>query len=193
MKNITKSESNTRENAKKLLARIIKGNSMQDIYEFVHNNCWKDLGSDSLQECVDKYDVQSYSTFRRNYNAAIYQKDYLPETVVGSINESALRVICQKKHSTKIKLAVAKKILKADRGLENITGKDIEVFIQNSKIVLSTKQMTKASELAQLMVTDGYLNEIEEYIEQNKMGSKKRAAFIKRIGAKVWCELKQEG
>lgn len=176
----------------KMLERIIITNSIQDMYEFVHNECWKDLGLDSLQECADKYDGPSYSTFRRNYNAAVYQKTYLPGTVVGSINESALRVICKKKYSTKIKLAVAQKILKAEKRLANITEKDIEAFIQNSKIVLSPTQMTKASELAQLMVTDECLDQIEGFIEQTKMGSKKRAAFIKQIGVKVWSELKSE-
>ncbi len=193
MKNINEIKLSVREHAEKLLAQIIESRKMLDMYEFVHNECWRDLSFDSLQECVDEYDCPSYSTFRRNYNAAVYQITYLPGTVVGVIKESTLRVICKKEHRAKIKLAVAQKILKADKGLENITEKDIEAFIQSTKIVLSPKQMTKAFELAQLMVTNECLDEIDDYIEQTKMSSKKQAAFIKQIGVKVWSELKQEG
>lgn len=193
MKNTNEIKLSAREHAEKLLAQIIKSRKMLDMYEFVHNECWRDLSFDSLQECVDEYDCPSYSTFRRNYNAAVYQITYLPGTVVGVIKESTLRVICKKEHSAKIKLAVAQKILKADKGLENITEKDIEAFIQSTKIVLSPKQMTKAFELAQLMITNECLDEIDDYIEQTKMSSKKQAAFIKQIGVKVWGELKQEG
>ena len=193
MKNSTETQLSAREHAEKLIAQVCETGKMLDMYEFVNNKCWEDLGFDSLQECVDKHDVPSYSTFRRNYNAAAYQKTYLPGTVVGSINESALRAICKKTCITKIKLAVAQKILKADKGLENITEKDIAAFIQSTKIVLSPKQMTKALELAQLMITNECLDEIDEYIEQTKMSSKKRNAFIRQIGVKVWGELKQEG
>ena len=78
MKNTNEIKLSAREHAEKLLAQIIKSRKMLDMYEFVHNECWRDLSFDSLQECVDEYDCPSYSTFRRNYNAAVYQCIFWP-------------------------------------------------------------------------------------------------------------------
>ncbi len=188
--NAINSSESKKAKAKRLIAQISETGEMLDMYEFVENKYWRQLGLNSLQKCIDKYEVPSYDTFRRNYNAAAYQKKYLPGTEVGVIKESALRVICKKEHSAKIKLAVAQKILKAGQELNNITKNDIEAFIKGSKIVLGSKQKNKASEFAQLLVTDECFNQIEDYIEQNKMGPKKRNVFYKQIGLKVWSELK---
>ena len=188
--NAINSSESKKAKAKRLIAQISETGEMLDMYEFVENKYWRQLGLNSLQKCIDKYEVPSYDTFRRNYNAAAYQKKYLPGTEVGVIKESTLRVICKKEHSAKIKLAVAQKILKAGQELNNITKNDIEAFIKGSKIVLGSKQKNKASEFAQLLVTDECFNQIEDYIEQNKMGPKKRNVFYKQIGLKVWSELK---
>ncbi|MCX7092028.1 MAG: hypothetical protein NTY50_01065 [Methylobacter sp.] len=179
--------------AKKLIANIIKSDNMLDIYTFVHSKAWELLGFNSLPECI-KNDpkLPCYSKMLRIHKAVVFQKTYLPDTEVGSIKEGVLRPICAGIHTEVIRKRVAVKILKSEKGLDQLKKKDIETFIKSSKIVLSTKQKNKASEFAQLMITPQYSRKIEQYIEQTKMGPKRRDVFIRQIGLKVRSELKNE-
>lgn len=175
-----------------LIANIIKNKGMQDIYEFMKEESWKDYDCNSLTECINKYPgLPAYSTMLRHYKMVEYQLMYLPGTKIGDFKRSVFRTICEGKLSDKIKARVAAKILNSNKEFQELTTNDIEKFIMNSKVVLNQRHMDAALNFAEDIITEKYLDKIEEYIEKHNLSMEKQKVFFREIGRCFWKELEK--
>lgn len=170
--------------AEALVSNIIENKNMIDIHRFMDKKIWKDLGMGSLSACIDEnIKLPSETTMRRVFKAVEFQLAYLPEIEIGEINKFTLLPISEGDHSKHIKRSVAQKILNSVKSPNEITKNDVLGFIASSQ--LNEHDKKKATEFAQILVTDDLLDEISDYVDMAEMDDLHCEAFLRRIGLKV--------
>lgn len=159
------------------------------VHQFVDEELWKVLDYRTLQEYTDEHlETPGYEQMRRIYKAVEFQKEYLPKLGVPYIREGVLRAICSSKYSDQVKTRVAQKIQKSanPRKLDN---SDIEIFIKNSKVVLKPVHKEAAADFAANMVTDNFLDELNDYFINQGFKSGREKAFLKYLSVEIRKEI----